>query len=197
MEAINLLQRTVRHGWNGQRIRSSIPVCSASIFLAGGVPSVRRWFAVERAERVTDGMNSAERTLVWILRYVAIFELLAIPTILLPFSWMHAVHESIGLGQLPDAVIVPYLARSVSILYSFHGFVTLYLSTDVRRYLPVIRAFASAAIAMGVCLLVIDVALKLPLWWILLEGPFAIGVGSLVWWLQAKVRTWTGVGMSA
>lgn len=129
-----------------------------------------------------------ERTLAQVLSLVAVFELLAIPTILLPFSWMDYVHQFLGLGKLPEAPIVIYLARSVSILYGFHGVVTLCLSRDVIRYMPLIGIFAVCAIVMGCTLLVIDLVLGLPLWWAISEGAFAIVFGAVVWWLRGQVR---------
>ena len=125
-----------------------------------------------------------EQTLVLLLRFLAILELLAIPTVMLPLSWMAVVHEYLGLGQLPDAPIVSYLARSVSVFYSFHGAIVLFMSRDVRRYWPLIRLWAVMMILMGIFLLTIDVALKMPIFWIISEGPFAIVLGGIVLWLQ-------------
>ena len=135
----------------------------------------------------TDSLSPDEQWLGFVLRFLAVLELLALPTIFLPLAWMDAVHQYLGMGDLPHAPIVPYLARTVSIMYSFHGLLALVMSWDVRRYLPLIRVFALAAVAMGVALLTIDILLEFPLWWILSEGPFAIVVGGLLYFLQRLV----------
>ncbi len=128
-----------------------------------------------------------QRTLARILYLVAVIELLAIPTILIPYTWMDYVHGALGLGKLPDSPIVIYLARSVSILYGFHGIVTLHLSRDVERYLPLIGLFSLCAMAMGGSLLVIDLILDMPLWWAISEGAFAILFGAVVWKLRCQI----------
>ena len=130
-----------------------------------------------------------ERSLSRLLTFVGALELLAVPTVFLPFAWMDYVHGYLGLGKLPDVPIVVYLTRSLSILYSFHGVVTLCLARDVVRYQSLIRVFASCAIGMGIGLLIVDLLAGLPLWWALSEGVFAVGFGSLACWLQAKMST--------
>ena len=130
----------------------------------------------------------SERTLARVLGFVAVLELLAIPTVFLPYAWMDYVHGFLGLGKLPEMPIVVYLARSLSILYAFHGAVTLCLSRDVVRYLPLIGVFACCAMAMGGALLAIDLLAGLPLWWAISEGGFALGFGAIVWWLRGRVE---------
>ena len=132
-------------------------------------------------------MSATKRNLIFVLRFVGIFELLAIPTIFLPLAWMNEIHEFLGLGQLPDGPIVLYLARSVSIFYSFHGAITYFISTDVQRYRPIIQSGAMLAICMGVALVVVDITANLPFWWTISEGAFAIGFGAITLWLQKKL----------
>jgi hypothetical protein len=83
--------------------------------------------------------------LVLVLRGTAVLLLLAFVGAALPESWMKAVHEWGGLGPWPGGPLLVYLARAVSILYGFLGLVALYLSFNVRRYLPLIRFMAIAS----------------------------------------------------
>ena len=63
-------------------------------------------------------MKRAEVAIVVILRVLGGFALGAIPAIFLPYSWMNAIHDFMGLGDLPNAPIVSYLARSLSLFYA-------------------------------------------------------------------------------
>jgi hypothetical protein len=58
---------------------------------------------------------------------------LAVLPFVMPFSWMAAVHESLGMGVLPDKPVVDYLARYASAFSAFYGLLLLLLMTDVRR----------------------------------------------------------------
>ena len=83
-----------------------------------------------------------ERLLVILLRFGGAVLMLAWLAIFLPTEWMTASHRWLGLGVLPDSPLVQYLTRSVAALYGIHGGLVLLLSTDVRRFAPVI-AFMS------------------------------------------------------
>ena len=60
----------------------------------------------------------------------------------MPTTWIVATHKWLGLGDFPDAPITQYLARSISALYAIFGGLVIVVSTDVRRYVPVIRFLA-------------------------------------------------------
>ncbi len=62
-------------------------------------------------------MTEPELAIVIILRVIGITGLFAIPAIFLPYSWMNAIHDFMGLGELPNAPIVSYLARSLSAFF--------------------------------------------------------------------------------
>ena len=129
-------------------------------------------------------MNRHERTLVLILRVIAILELLAIPAIVMPFSWMATVHEALGLGELPASSIVSYLARSLSAFYAMHGAFTFFLSFDVKRYGQLVAVWGYSALILGIVLFGVDLSIRMPVWWTVLEGPFAVAFGGIVVWLH-------------
>ncbi len=91
-------------------------------------------------------MNRNETAITVILRILGVFGLCAIPAILLPYSWMNVIHDYMGLGELPDAPIVSYLARSLSLFYALFGAITVFVSFDVRRYWSFITLLASLSI---------------------------------------------------
>lgn len=131
--------------------------------------------------------STEERFLVLVLRFSGVVLLLAFAAVFLPVTWMATAHRWLGLGKFPSFPIVDYLTRSISILYGIKGGLYLLLSTDVRRFRPVIVYSAWAAIGFGLAMLVIDVRAGLPWTWTLGEGPFIILVGVAMLTLVRRV----------
>ena len=122
----------------------------------------------------------------WLLRLVGGVELCAIPFLLFPFAWMNDVHDrALGLGQLPNAPIVEYMARSLSALYAVHGAVVFWVSFDVSRYRPLIVFLGCLHLTVGLVVLAIDLAAGLPMWWVAGEGP-GIAVGGVAVLILAR-----------
>lgn len=130
----------------------------------------------------------AEKILAVILRCSAGLLLLALAPIFFPHSWMAAINRAIGLGELPDTAIVGYLTRSLSALYAYHGALLLYLSLDVRRYLPLIRCLAVVNMVFGALLLSLDIYLGMPRPWTIGEGPFIIGLSAAIFGIAASLK---------
>ena len=124
------------------------------------------------------------RLLRLVLRAGGTVLVLAFLAMLLPFDWMAATHAWLGMGELPRAPVVDYLARSVAALYGFHGILLFIVATDPEKYRTIVRYLVFMNIALGLMLLVIDVHAGLPLFWTLAEGPWLIGVGLLLWVLN-------------
>lgn len=106
--------------------------------------------------------------------------------IFMPLTWMDSIHQWLGLGQAPKQPIFEYLARSVSGMYFAHGFIVLAISTDMRRYWPLVRMVACLNVFLGAVLVVIDSWAGLPIFWTLLEGPPIILVGAVLFYLWYK-----------
>jgi hypothetical protein len=123
---------------------------------------------------------NAERLLVWLLRLGACITLPAFLTALLPAETMAAVHRGLGLGELEVGPVVDYMARSLSMLYGFHGGLLLLLSFDVRRLAPAIVYVGWMNVVFGAALLAIDLLAGLPAWWVAAEGPWVIVTGVLL-----------------
>ena len=132
-------------------------------------------------------MKRSEFSIVIILRVIGVTGLFAIPAIFLPYSWMNAIHESMGLGELPDAPIVSYLTRSLSAFYAILSTIILFISFDIRYYRSFIKLLALIIIVTGIVLTGIDVTAGMPTSWTISEGPPTIVVGLVVLWLQKKI----------
>ena len=133
----------------------------------------------------------AERLLTWLLRINAIVLLSAVVPAGMPLEWMAATHRWLGLGELSEGPIVGYLTRSLSAMYAMHGAVVLLVSFDVRRYRELIGWLAVLAMLFGGAMLAIDVAVGMPLWWILSEGPPLVVLGAVLLWLSRRLAAQT------
>jgi hypothetical protein len=126
------------------------------------------------------------RHLALLLRGIGCLDLLALIAVVMPQHWMDVGHKWLGLGPIPQEPIVGYLARSASALYALHGAMVLFMSFDVKRYEPLIRFMAVAALIHGAAILGIDVWEGLPALWRYGEGPAFAAAGLAVLWLLRK-----------
>jgi len=132
--------------------------------------------------------DTRRRQLVWFLRVLGGLDLLALLAVVMPFHMMNRLHELVGLGAMPDAPLMGYLARSASLLYALLGGLVLYMSCDVERYRPVLGVIGRGVLVCGVILIGVDVVEQLPMWWICLEGPTVLGLGGVLLWLLRGSR---------
>ena len=134
-------------------------------------------------------MTKSDKVLVFLLRYLGgIPGLLALVPVFMPFSWMVATHRWLGLGEMPTAPVVEYLARSVSAFYALLGALCLVMASDLERYRPLVRFFGVALALLGIVFTGVDLAAGMPWWWTALEGPGAVPVGALVYFLARPVH---------
>src|SRR5947209_14798980 len=111
-------------------------------------------------------MTKSDRLLEILLRYLlGIPGVFALVAVLMPVSWMAAAHRWLGLGEMPDAPVVEYLARSLSAMYAVLGALFLLAASDLERYRPLVRFLAVTFALLGLVLLGIDLAAGLPWWW--------------------------------
>jgi hypothetical protein len=109
---------------------------------------------------------------------------LAIFPALMPAAWMAATHQWLQLGTFPPGPVVIYMARCLSGLYAALGGLMLLSGTDVRRYGPVIRYLGAVLSGMGLLVLVVGIGIRLPVWWIVAEGPVVMADGMAILLLQ-------------
>ena len=128
----------------------------------------------------TTSSPTSERLLRFLLRYLGSVCLVALIAVFMPYHWMDATHRWLGLGALPAAPVVGYLARTVSLIYALLGGLLWLCSFDLPRHRLVVRYLGAAFILFGVLALGIDFVEGLPLFWKLVEGPIVIIFGILI-----------------
>lgn len=129
----------------------------------------------------------AERSLVLLLRCIAVAAALAVVPVFMPHAWMDACHRQLGLGTLPETPIIFYLTRSLSAMYAFHAGLLWIASRDVRHYAAMITYFGVGVLVFGATLIWIDLRAGLPWCWTAAEGPFTIVLGLAVLLLLRKM----------
>jgi hypothetical protein len=128
-------------------------------------------------------MTRADKALVIVLRVLGVSTLFALVAVFIPLSWMAAVHSWLGLGDMPNAPVVEYLARSVSTFYALLGALCLVISYNLERYRPLAGFLGVAFILIGLVLLGVDLGGGMPWSWLAVEGPKEIGIGVLLYFL--------------
>ena len=130
-----------------------------------------------------------EKILIWILRIGGVMTVLAFPTALLPASTMAEIHAWLGLGSFPDQPITGYMARSLSLMYGFHGVLLLVISTDVRRYHKLVGWLAWLMVGLGPALLTVDLHSGMPAMWTWTEGPPVLVIAFVILYLRRSIPT--------
>ena len=129
-----------------------------------------------------------ERIFVLLLRLDAILLLSALVPAMMPFSWMKEIHRALGMGELAEGPLIGYLTRSLSVMYALHGAVMLFVSLDVRRFLPVAKFIVVLGILLGLWLAGMDVVVDMPRFWIVSEGPAIFVLNCVMLWLARHVQ---------
>lgn len=129
-----------------------------------------------------------DRLLRWLLRFCGVMMLLALPAVFFSAAVMDAVHQSLGLGKLPEGPIVLYLARALSVFYAGFGMLTLLISSDTARYRPIITWWGLVSIVLGGLLVAIEWSAGLPAAWMTGEFLASVVAGAAVLWLQRTSR---------
>lgn len=111
--------------------------------------------------------------------------------VVLPTAWMDRLHRLAGLGELPRAPIVGYLARSASALYAMLGAVYLFAARDPLRYRGLVILLGWSLLSFGVVVSAIELHAGLPWWWIIGEGVATIAAGAVILILAARLPTTT------
>ena len=128
-------------------------------------------------------MIRADKALVIRLRAVGVTALFALVSVFTPVSWLAASHRWLGLGEMPTGPVVEYLARSLSAFYAIMGALCLVMASDLDRYRPLVRFFGVCLALLGIVFTGVDLAAEMPWCWTALEGPGALPVGALVYFL--------------
>jgi hypothetical protein len=125
-------------------------------------------------------MMKADKVLVILLQFVGVAALFALFAVFIALSWMAATHRWLGLGELPTAPVVEYLARTLSAFYALAGALCVVVTADLERYRPLVRLLGVAFALMSLVLLGVDLAAGMPWWWSASEVPGGVVFGAVL-----------------
>lgn len=108
--------------------------------------------------------------------------------VFLPADWMASTHEALGLGPFPRAPLVDYLARSIALLYGFHGILMFIVAGDPVRYRPIVTYIAAMDLIFGVAIAIIDIHAGMPWYWTIGESVPITVMGVLIAVLDRSTR---------
>lgn len=132
---------------------------------------------------------TSETTLKFILRLIGSASLLATIFVAAPYAWMDSIHAALGMGTLPDAPVVGYLARSTSAFYALLGGLFWVVSFDLVRHRPVLIYLGVAVTVFGAMLVIVDWQEGMPLFWKVWEGPAVIAIGLAILFTSRRIGT--------
>lgn len=111
------------------------------------------------------------------------FLILAVVPLFFPIDLMKVIHQWLGLGEMPDSPIAVYLARSTSMLYAVHGFVTVYTGLKIERLWPMAALLGFLHVGIGLTMIGVDLNAGMPAYWVAGEGGPIAGLGALILYL--------------
>jgi hypothetical protein len=133
-------------------------------------------------------MTNQKRFIKLFLRIMGSVSGLAVFAAVMPYCWMDAIHQWLGMGKLPDEPIVGYLARSTSAFYALLGGLLWIASFHLHRNRLVLRYLGAAIIFLGIALFVVDLVEGMPLFWKICEGPINIAFGIVLLWFSHCIK---------
>lgn len=140
-------------------------------------------------------MTRHENILKVMLRVIGSVACLAFFCMVMPYSWMNAVHEWLGMGTLPAEPVVGYLARSTCAFYGMLGGLLWVVSFDLRRH-RLVLCYIGGVITFffGLALFVVDLLEGMPLFWTIGEGPFNAVFGVVILYLSYRIEPQASAG---
>lgn len=118
--------------------------------------------------------------LIRLLRGLGVVNFAAAIAVVAPRSWLANCHATIGLGSFPTEPIAGYLARTTSLWFASFGVLLWFVARDVQRYASLIAFLGGAMLIQGLVVIVIDWCESMPAWWIAVEGPTCVLLGTAI-----------------
>ena len=137
---------------------------------------------------------NADKLQALVLRTVGTVECLAFAAVVLPFGCLETVHGWLGLGHLPDGVVLRYLIREASFVYGMHGVLLWILARDVERFRPLVIFTGFSYFVSAPVIATVGAVADMPWFWFIGEGLSCLAVGMVVLWLtipgEHGIRAW-------
>lgn len=114
------------------------------------------------------------------------FEILAFIAVIMPRSWMEAGHIWLGMGRMAESPLLMFMIRQASYTYGMHGLTLLVLSTDLKRFRPLLILNGIAFVVAAVVFALIDYSEGMPSFWTVGDALGCGFFGAALLWLNRK-----------
>lgn len=125
----------------------------------------------------------------WLLRLTGATEMLAFISVVMPQSWMEAGHLWLGMGEMRSSPLLIFMIRQASYTYGLHGLSLWILSTDLKRFRPLIIFNGIAFTLAGIVFFLIDYTAGMPWFWTIGDAAGCAAFGVLLLWLNRKPQS--------
>jgi hypothetical protein len=114
------------------------------------------------------------------MRFVAVSQMVAFVVVFVPESWIASAHSWLGLGQMPDAVILRYIIRGAAFSQGAFGVLIWVIASDVVRFRPLVITTAALYLVAASLFYFIDAIAGLPRWWCIWDCACCLVVGAVL-----------------
>ena len=106
--------------------------------------------------------------------------MLTLGIVFVPDAWLASWHVGLGLGPMPDAVLLRYVIRGASYCQAAIGVLLWIIAVDVLRYRPLAIASGVIYLVGGPAFYLIDAWAGLPRWWRLMDSISCFLAGGVL-----------------
>ncbi|MFN0078114.1 MAG: hypothetical protein ACKVY0_16785 [Prosthecobacter sp.] len=125
-----------------------------------------------------------------ILRAACLMSLLTLGAVFAPEYVLGKLNWFLGLGKLPDSVLLRYLGSGGSFVYIITGLLMWMMAGDVVRYRPMIVFSAWLMLAAAPIYAYINIHTGMPRWCAVMDVVTCLGFGAaLLWACHARPKS--------
>lgn len=125
-----------------------------------------------------------------LLKAAGAISLVTISAVFAPDYVLGKLNWFLGMGKLPDSVLLRYLGAGGSFVYVVTGILMWMMAGDVVRYRPMIVLSAWICVAAGPIYWYINTHTGMPGWWMAMDAMSCLAFGLvLLWACHARPRS--------
>lgn len=117
-----------------------------------------------------------------LLKTAGAISLVTLGAVFAPDYVLGKLHWLLGMGRLPDSVLLRYLGAGGSFVYIVTGILMWMMAGDVVRYRPMIVVSAWITLAAAPIYCYINRHTGMPLWWTLMDSLTCLAFGAALLW---------------
>lgn len=117
-----------------------------------------------------------------LLKTAGAVSLVTLSAVFAPDYVLSQLHWLLGMGKLPDSVLLRYLGAGGSFVYIITGILMWMMAGDVVRYRPMIVLSAWIMLAAAPIYAYINLHTGMPGWWMAMDAMSCLAFGLVLLW---------------